>query len=267
MKTYVISLERETRRRKYITEHCKNLNIDYQIIEAVDGNLLTQQDLENTCDIETVTRLRHWLTNGAIGCALSHLKAYQEFLKTDDKFAFIIEDDAILPKNIKTILAEASSKIDTNEVVLLHYSSFKPAKLSNVNKISLSSSYLCFPMDVNQPISAVAYIIGRQAASNLANNIIPIKVAADSWGYYYNKGFFDSFRVQFPMSVKKMSFKSSIDYLDKTSWQGKISTLVDKYKIPLLYQLFAFRRKQILNKKLGHFELTDERSPIDKTIN
>ncbi|GIV40227.1 MAG: hypothetical protein KatS3mg033_2027 [Thermonema sp.] len=78
MKTYVISLERSRERRKYIIDHCKSLNIDYQIIDAIDGNLLTQQDLENICDIETVTKFRYWLTNGAIGCALSHLKAYQK---------------------------------------------------------------------------------------------------------------------------------------------------------------------------------------------
>ena len=267
IKTYVISLERVRQRRKYIIDHCKNLNIDYQIIEAIDGNLLTQQDLEKNCDIETVTRLRYWLTNGAIGCALSHLKAYQEFLKSNEKFAFVIEDDAVLPKDIKTILTEAISKIDSNEIVLLYYTSFKPAKLSNINKIALSSSYLCFPMNVHQPITATAYIIGRQAATNLSNNIIPIKVAADSWGYYYDNGNFNSFRVQFPMSVKTMNFKSSIDYLDKNSWKAKISSLVDKYKVPLFYQILAFKRKQILNKMLNHFELTNEKSPFDKKIN
>ena len=33
------------------------------------------------------------MTSGEIGCTTSHLKALQEFLKTDEKYAIIMEDD------------------------------------------------------------------------------------------------------------------------------------------------------------------------------
>lgn len=264
IKTFMISLERATQRRNYIKQHLEGLKVDFQIIEAVDGNQLTPQDIEKYCDVEAVNKSRYWLNNGAIGCALSHLKAYQEFLKTTANFAFIIEDDAVLPKNIKTILKEITEHIDLNEVVLLYYTSFKPAKFSNINKLDLTESCLCYPMDIKQPITITAYIIGRQAATNMANEIIPIKVAADSWSYYFDKGCFDSFRVQFPMSVKTKNFKSSIDYFEKDSLKSKVLSFVDKYKVFVFYQILALRRKWHLNKMLGHFELTNKISPIDR---
>lgn len=40
----MISLERARERLKYIINHCKYLNIEHETIEAIDGNIITQQD-------------------------------------------------------------------------------------------------------------------------------------------------------------------------------------------------------------------------------
>ena len=40
------------------------------------------------------------LTPGELGCTLSHLQALKEFLESDDSYAFILEDDAILPEDL-----------------------------------------------------------------------------------------------------------------------------------------------------------------------
>ena len=96
----------------------------------------------------------------------------------------------------------------------------------------------------------------------MISKILPIRVAADCWGHFYEWGCIESFMVHYPSAVKTMNFKSSIDYHDKRPFLAKFLSAIDKYKIPIAYQLITYRRKRNLNKMLNHFSLTDEVSPI-----
>ncbi len=266
MKAYVITLKRFKQRNQYIKRHIVERNLDYKIIQAVDGSFLTEKDLEKLCNIEKVHKLRWWLTNGAIGCALSHLNAYKELITTDNKAAFIIEDDVILPKNINFILNELEKEIKSNEIILLYYASFKPAKLSVVGKEKILQGNLYYPMDIKQIITASAYIIGKDAARNIIKTNRPIEVTADSWHYFYEKRAFDSLRLYFPRVVSTMNFKSSIDYLKNGSIKQILSSFIDEYKIPLLYQLIQYKRKRRLNKMIKNFSTTNKISPLYMAI-
>lgn len=266
MKTYIISLKRVKERYKYIQNHVKNIGIDYKLIEAIDGALLNQKDIEDNCDIEQVEKLRYWLTDGAIGCALSHLKAYEEFIKSNDEYAFIIEDDVVLPNNIMDIIKEIKEVMISDEVVLLYYTSFKPTSFSSINRNILSEGSLYYPMRIDKTITAAAYLIGRKAAQKMTETVKPIRVAADSWHHFYEEGCFSSFKVHYPSLISTKNFKSSIDYLKRNSMKYRISNLINKYKIPFIYQLVAYRRKKFLNSMLGHFSLTDDISPILEKI-
>ncbi|MFT4661271.1 MAG: glycosyl transferase family 25 [Patiriisocius sp.] len=262
MKTYVISLARAQERAEYILNHVQECKLDYKIIDAIDGNKLTNEDLLKNCDMKEVNELRWWLNNGAIGCALSHRNAYIDFLKTDDESAFIIEDDVVLPENITDKIEEIGSQLLDNEVVLLYYTSFEPCKLSEVGSIELSDSQLLYPMNIRQTITAAAYIISRAAAKALVDSIIPIKVTADCWYHFHEQKVLNSLRVQYPSFVNTKNFKSSIDYFPQNSIKGKIAKMIDKYKFPFAYQWVRRNRKKRLNSMLGHFTLTNEVSDI-----
>src|SRR4051812_30276433 len=111
MKTYAIALKRSKERHQYINRHLKSLGLDYKSIDAVDGSKLTQSDLESMCNMEEVNKLRWWLTNGAIGCQLSHYACYEAIVKSKDKCGFIVEDDAVLSPEIKSILADIEKDV------------------------------------------------------------------------------------------------------------------------------------------------------------
>lgn len=262
MKTFVINLKRSKERTEYIQQHITELKLDYKIIDAIDGSLLSQKDIKACCDMGQVNKLRWWLTDGAIGCALSHYKAYEEFLKSKEKAGFIIEDDVVLPHNIIELLSETELEIEENEIILLYYTSFKPCQLSSVGMKKLLNGSLVYPMDISQAITATAYIIGRKAAQNMIESIKPISVTADCWHYYYKKECFNSFRVHYPSYIRTKNFKSSLDYLKKNSFRAKLSSLIDKYKIPFFYQIVKYLRAKRLDSMLGHFSLTNEISPI-----
>ena len=104
MKTYAISLKRSKERYNYINKHLRGLGLDYKIMDAIDGRKLTMEDIKANCDMEHVNKLRWWLTNGAIGCALSHFACYEAIVNSHDSCGFIVEDDAVLPLDINQIL-------------------------------------------------------------------------------------------------------------------------------------------------------------------
>jgi glycosyl transferase, family 25 len=262
MKTFAITLQRAKERNNYIRKHLAERQLDCTFIDAVDGKLLTEKDIEACCDMEQIALHRTWLTKGAIGCALSHLKAYQEFLKTDDPVALVVEDDVVLPENIGSILKEIEIEIKPHEVILLYCTSIKPTKLSTAGKTDLKEGGLFYPMDISQTLTTTTYMIGREAARQMSNHVIPVRVAADSWHYYFNKECFYSFRVFYPTTIQVKNFKSSINYLDENSILSSISELVDKYKLPVIYQILRYRRKKYLRKTQRNFIFTDEVSSV-----
>lgn len=268
MKPYVISLARSKERSKYIEQHMEELSIDYNLVEAVDGSLLSNEDIIKECDIDQVNKLRWWLTNGAIGCALSHKSAYKKFLSTNESSAFIIEDDVVLPNNIIEIVDQVSKKIKSNEVILLYYTSFESGQLSKVKSVQLNNSKygLFFPMDVKHTMTAAAYCIGREAAINILNLNTPIVVTADCWHYFFSNNGFESLRVLYPSPISTKNFKSSIDYHKKNSLTGWFSYLIDRYKIPILFQYVRIKRGERLKSMLNRFSFTETESPISHKI-
>jgi glycosyl transferase family 25 len=101
-------------------EQLNRLQLDGELVEAVDGQSLTDQQLANCCAPMTIEMRRNYLTPGAIGCALSHLKALQMMLRRGDECACILEDDLLLPENFPTILEEIAGQITEQEVILLY---------------------------------------------------------------------------------------------------------------------------------------------------
>lgn len=261
MKTYAISLERAKQRFIYIRNHLNFRQMDYTLIEAIDGMKFTRKDIEKYSNIERVDAMPNWLTNGAIACALSHQEAYKQLLKSEDHCAFIVEDDVVLPDNIKDLLDSLSKEIKSSEIILLYYVSFKPAKLSVVDVVSVFKSTLHYPVDIQQPIAATAYVIGRDAAKGLIIANTPIQVAADCWHFFHSNQAFNSLRVVYPRPVKIKYFKSTLDYINKKSLRGKLSYIVDHYRIPLLYNYLWHKRKLRINK-MHQFSLSDQTSNI-----
>src|SRR4051812_12010733 len=104
MKIFVISLKTAQQRRAQIDTQLKRLGLCYEMVDAVDGRVLTEEELKAVTDYERVQGDRKWLNNGAIGCALSHIKAYRRIVETGAPYALVLEDDALLQENFLSFL-------------------------------------------------------------------------------------------------------------------------------------------------------------------
>ena len=267
MKTFVISLERSKKRRIFIQRQLTGLHVDFEMINAVDGQNLSENQLAELCDMEQVRKFPGWLTRGAIGCALSHRLAYERIVNDNLRHALILEDDIQLPSDILNVLKKLETAVEDDEVVLLYYQNHGELRLSNVDTENIGPGELMYPMRESGPITTAAYIIGNKAAKNLLHHILPVRVCADSWAYFYKEGYIKSIRCLYPLKLKvNGNFKSSIDYIDRSSWLGQLLNFIDTYTIPPFYQILAWRRKSRLNKMLGIRIVTD-RSPLAKKNN
>jgi len=82
-----------------------DLGLDYRIVAAVDGSLLSQQEIDDIYDPEKTLALRgRPLTQGEIGCALSHIKLYKEILENNIDAMLILEDDIYIDSRIFSVL-------------------------------------------------------------------------------------------------------------------------------------------------------------------
>ena len=274
MKTYYIVLERSKERTDHIQNHVNELKLDSVKVSAIDGKYLTQKDTLRECDIEHFLRRWRWPVEGAIsavGCALSHNQAYEKFLETPETSAFIIEDDAVLPTNIKSILNDIAKEIKSDEVILLYYNSLQPVDISKFDSTKLRNVNLglYFPVDIEQVATTAAYCIGREAAKGVLDSNTTIKVRADEWSWFYLKGAFDSLRLLYPSPVTTKKFKSTIGYSEeKEQLRSRIANFVVKYKLPFVSQYIENRRNLYkrrfdrLNSTRNLFTLVDRKSPL-----
>ena len=98
IKTYVINLKDSVDRRKAIlAETAKYPFMDVELVEAVDGRKLKQEEIKACFDLKKfVNHYYRTPKGGEIGCTLSHRICYRKLLESEEEFALVLEDDVCL---------------------------------------------------------------------------------------------------------------------------------------------------------------------------
>ncbi|HGG8948503.1 TPA: glycosyltransferase family 25 protein, partial [Enterobacter cloacae] len=99
MKTFVINLKTEVKKRNNIDAQCKANGFDYEIVEAVNGREL--QDEATHLLAQNLSQAR--LTKGVIGCTLSHLYIYSRMVADNIPYALVLEDDITITESAKEV--------------------------------------------------------------------------------------------------------------------------------------------------------------------
>lgn len=231
-KAFVINLKSASDRRVQIEKRLKELQINYEIIDAVEGSTIDILDA-TTIDTEWFKRNAHWVSKGALACSLSHRKAMQAVIDQGLDYGLILEDDTLLDEQLPAFLATAGEYLKDKEVVLLYYASMEHCKLSYVGgqKTRLDGIELVVPVVPVQIITANAYLLNKESCKSLIGFQSPVKAAADQWGLFYEKKVFSKILCCYPMLAEAADFKSTIDYIPNGSITSSILAVVDKFKI------------------------------------
>jgi len=106
--TFYINRDRDQDRRQALEEHLRVAGIAGVRIGAVEG-LAVPAEFRDMFFKGSVLHSR--LKPGEVGCYASHLKTMQVIVDRDLDYALILEDDAILPADFQTIIAQVLTRL------------------------------------------------------------------------------------------------------------------------------------------------------------
>ena len=237
--TYVVNLEKDILRKKSIINQLKKQNIEkYKIIKAVDGSKFDSKQFLKFVykDYKGKNKWFGKMSNGQVGCALSHIKIYKMFLKTNYKFALILEDDAIFKKKFDKNLIDfiLESFKENKQIILL-------SELKEFYKKSMTRNSDYEIVEVASAFFTHGYFINRKAAKSLINFNFPVKTVADNFVFFkiykgvniygLNPFIVTQNKVKFKTTIKQDNIREKTPYLIKFRLY-KIKNLIRKLFIP-----------------------------------
>jgi glycosyl transferase family 25 len=224
--------------------------LEYEFIDGIDGNKLPAND-STIASAVWLAKSPAW--PGAIGCALSHLKAYEKIVQDNVNVGLVLEDDVKLPSGIHELAESVAAHMTGTDVVLLQYFSYYSAargeafKFSKERAVNLPQEHaIAFPVDVADVGGAAAYLITREACEVMAKTVIPVRAPADDWAFYFAERAFRTVRCVVPMPIElERGFRTTIDHHSPRSLQ----TLIRKaaVRVPGLNQALTWRRQRIID--------------------
>jgi glycosyl transferase family 25 len=233
-------------------------NISFQRIDAVDAKDLRPTDyiINNKYDRD--------LLPGEIACYLSHIKTLRTFLQTDRNFALIIEDDGMLPVDLKNSIEETLAQYENLSKkhqwdVLKLNSRRRYIEIQKVEK----TPYFIGACGTSIPITTIAAIWTRKGAEKFLAKCIQnqpiIKRPIDCelqhpWEYdllIYNllPSLISSFpmdsQIQFDPSKRKADLFRQINY-ELNRLFPKYNYYIQQHGFKKFYQSFVLRKTEKL---------------------
>lgn len=192
MKIVIINLKKSKKRLQKISDNLNDLEIPFERFDAIYGKEMSKDDIKNN----TTFLGRNLFCNyGMVGCALSHLKIWNKFKESKEKFILISEDDVEYNKKF-IFFIENIEKIYKE-------SNFDFLSLNNSVGIynSFHKSIIIDEYEVSKPIfplTMASYILSRKGVFKLLRMIPKInyhidfeiafkKMFLDDLDYYYLK--------------------------------------------------------------------------------
>ena len=175
---YVIHLDRHKLRKKVMDDLSKTIELPLNYIQAIDN----QDYLDNPQELTKYLNNEWWdpcgwLTLGIIACALSHRKAYKEFLDSNHEVALFLEDDIYYTRFLRNYnYTEVRNELNNLDWGVCFYGKYW---VENI-KIGDVTDNLVEPEPVSRlQTAAHAYLLNRKSAEWFYNNILPLKYPAD----------------------------------------------------------------------------------------
>ena len=224
MKVFLINLDKEAERLKFVDNQMQKAGIAYERFPAVYGKFLSAEDKNSS-----VNAFRCWcaygqmLRDGEIGCGLSHYGIYRKMITENLDAVCVLEDDVILEEKFKEQLEYAFENIDKSkpQVFLLSNHTREVSEIREIRK-------------ARADMFAEGYVITRPAAELLLKVNFPMIVPCDHWGRWVKFFGLELFHV-FPTVCSQ----NNQDFASGT----QDSTMIDVRKMSLIPWCFRkFKR-------------------------
>lgn len=245
---FVINLPRSKGRREAMQAQLANINLPYQLFNAVDGRK-DWDNLQSSINlVEFQRNVGRDVLPGEIGAYHSHISVWRSFLKTGKDVGLILEDDVVFHDDFVPALQEALR-------IRKHWDFLKLNKIRAKQPVQQGTAANWVLNAYIGPATGLgAYLITRDLAGKLCQSLLPITRPID---HELDRIFLHDFR-----HLGLEPFPSHVDDGNESTITGTGFSEVKKYvwykRLPA-YGLrwgnltrkiiYLLRNRQIRNKK------------------
>jgi len=180
----VINLKKSIDRRQYIVKHFSKIGIvNYDFLEGIDGKYLKSNYIQKIYKPSfAVKQHGRELSQGEIGCALSHLECYKDIVKNNLASSFIFEDDCFLNEDTVNNMNTIVEKLDSRKeaiIVLLTLADYVKQRSNCFGFSKISNKYHI--KKIYKAGLAHGYYINNHAARKMLQEFRYIHQPIDTW--------------------------------------------------------------------------------------
>jgi GR25 family glycosyltransferase involved in LPS biosynthesis len=187
---YILGLPNEFRGERLI-DFFNNIGIEPQLVFGIDGRINSDLIAKKSASKKRIQYLHgRNLANTEIATALGHRLIYEEFLKAENEWALVLEDDSFPTNNFdlnKFDLKKFSTPLIVNlsgiDQLIKDFDKLPCLLLSSQN-ISNSESEFYVYRTLGNTFGAYAYLINREAAKIATHSDEKVDGSAD-WPYVW----------------------------------------------------------------------------------
>ncbi|MGF1680928.1 glycosyltransferase family 25 protein [Photobacterium minamisatsumaniensis] len=173
MKAFVISLATSTDRRTHVKEHMGMYDIDFEFINAVNGQNDEHPFLQRYQPQSFIYNYGRKAVPGEIGCYASHMLAWEKCVQLDEPILVFEDDFQIVSDEIKNSIQACEKKIEKLGFIRIETTRNKPKyKVSSIDNYTFYN-YLKVPQ------CATGYIISPEVARQFLDNSQTISLPVD----------------------------------------------------------------------------------------
>lgn len=254
----LINLEKDKDRLKYMSDQLDEQDLLFERFEAING----KEYLENggkEYDEELALKNHHSkLTNGEIGCALSHKRCYQKFLNNpeykDVKYLLILEDDVELDKNFKNVLEKEIQKNEKKYKWNYLQFNYPIISFSLKDKYKTQFIFFKFSKGVKNKINRIPFLI----LAPLFSSFLSLRIYTHFLFRKKNEGIVSCFKKTPALAgaylIDKKTALILLNLTKKIIWPADITTSEKLYKYKSKKMNFYFYYPLIARQKIEEFK-------------
>lgn len=184
----IISLLSDTKKREEISNNLCKLDLDFRIVDAVDGKNLSAIDyFINAKNSNFWFNRKQFLSPSEYGCFSSHRKAIEEFVtNSKSDWLLVLEDDVMFDDRLSDLLSNHVDGLPTNNIYVLGGQD----GLSSINRVLFGGSFggkYKFKKSIMKThrwiYRTCCYLIHKNHANELLSLMKKETYVADNWGF------------------------------------------------------------------------------------
>lgn len=177
IKTYVISLSDQKRRRSLIKSRLKAINLEFVFFNAVDGRSCNLRNDPSYSGVKRRLFFGKDLTSPELGVLFSNKEILKDIIKNNYSEALVLEDDVVIKDNFHFILSKLTQS-NINWELVRFLGKPKMAKYRQRKIFNLDASFNLVRIG-SCPGGSYAYIISREGAKKLLKSMDKVYLPPD----------------------------------------------------------------------------------------